>query len=311
MPPEPWLVFKVEDTHEEGVEPVKLARLLDELSSAMYAFARHRLSISASRPGPKSNREDAVAGVRVLRVEPGSTVIEFLPPKQGIQGQLFDADVTPDDVAEDLANEIEGITSGRPAVEGRWELRRRVRAVLEQAAEIGERGRVTHHPVSKHGNAVSRSTTFDTRELPAEHTPSRMKRRAQLVGHAYMVDVEPGRHRMRLKLPDGRDLTLDVDEELASVIPAALNMPVQVQVEEEMEGATAVSRIVDSITVLESPELVDTPPKSVEQLERELALPSVPDYVAISSEIWPTQDNLDEFLDYLRESRRSSLTSHG
>jgi hypothetical protein len=121
-----------------------------------------------------------------------------------------------------------------------------------------------------------------------------------------MVDVEPGRQRLRVKLPDGRDVTLEVDEELGGRIAAALDHAVELQVEEEIEGQTPTSRVARDVTVLPSSgSKSDKPTKSIAQLEREQNLPKErPDYVALASAIWETGAEIAEFERYVRELRR-------
>ncbi|HEX5479238.1 MAG TPA: hypothetical protein VFY79_05910, partial [Dehalococcoidia bacterium] len=85
----PWFIFKIEDSDPDGVEPSKLARLLTELSSALYAIARLQINEAPNRPGRRTSFEDAIAGARVRRIEPGSTTIELVPPPGADQAPLF------------------------------------------------------------------------------------------------------------------------------------------------------------------------------------------------------------------------------
>ena len=122
-----------------------------------------------------------------------------------------------------------------------------------------------------------------------------------------MVDVEPGRQRLRVKLPDGRDVTLDVQEDLAVSLAAALDRAIEVQVEEEVEGNTPTSRVARDLTILpSSAPQSDQPPRSIAELEREQQLPRErPDYVALASAVWETEAEIAEFERYVREMRRA------
>ena len=122
-----------------------------------------------------------------------------------------------------------------------------------------------------------------------------------------MVDIEPGRQRLRVKMPDGRDVTLDVDEELIVEIRAALDQVVAIDVEEALEGAVTSSRVARNVTVLPSSGPgSDKPPKSITELEREQDLPKErPDYQALASAIWETEEQVAEFAEHLAESRRA------
>jgi hypothetical protein len=120
-----------------------------------------------------------------------------------------------------------------------------------------------------------------------------------------MVDVEPGRQRLRVKLPDGRDLTLHADEELISQITAALDQVVEIEVKEELEGGVTTSRVAREVEILPSSGPgSDRPPQSIEELEREQNLPKEPpDYQALASAIWETEAEVAEFEEHLREMR--------
>ena len=119
-----------------------------------------------------------------------------------------------------------------------------------------------------------------------------------------MVDVEPGRERIRIKMPDGRDITLSVDESVFSAMGQALDKLVDIEVEEEFDGATPIQRVIRDLALVPPPE-ESPPPKSIEELEREQRIPKRPDYVALASGVWRTKEELDEFERYLRELRRA------
>jgi hypothetical protein len=122
-----------------------------------------------------------------------------------------------------------------------------------------------------------------------------------------MVDVEPGRQRLRVKLPDGRDVTLEIQENLAASLAAALDRAVELQVEEEVEGDTPTSRIARDLTILPSSgPKSDQPPRTIQELEREQNLPrGHPDYVALASAVWETEAEVVEFERYVQEMRRA------
>lgn len=307
-----WFEFTVYDTGGDGVEIPKLARLLEDISAAFYAIARAKIGAAGPRPGRRSVAEATIAGARVLRVLPGSARIEFAPPENANQAQLPLLDEpTADDVAYEFYDEIRNIEAGRQTAGERWDIRRRLRTVIEDAAEIGARAEIKYRPLVRRPNFPQDAlliTSFRTKELPPEEPHRRSTRRRRVSGHAYMVDVEPGRQRLRLKLSDGRDLTLDVDEVLAARIPSALDHVVEVDVHEEFEGEVATSRVARNIDILPSSGPgSDKPPKSVEELEREQNLPAErPDYALIASSIWESADDLIEFDEYIRQIRQAS-----
>ena len=302
-----WFIFKIEDSDPDGVEPSKLARLLTELSSALYAIARLQINEAPNRPGRRTSYEDAIAGARVKRIEPGSTTIEFVPPLSSDQPPLFSEEPDADSVIAMFAETIETLSRNDSVSPPAQEVGRRVRAVIDRAGDIGSKGSVFYNPRPGHhaGREIKPlRVAFRSRELsePAmSGVPVTVRR--QVVGRAYMADVEPGRERMRLKLRDGRDLTLEVDSAAAQDLKSDLEQVVEVDVAETFEEQTAPRRTVERITVLADASAYD-PPRTLEEIERELKLPQNPDYVALATAVWRTRDELHEFVDRVREIRR-------
>ena len=307
---EPWFVFSILDTEGEGVEVGKLSRLLSSLSSAFYAIARAKIGTAGPRPGRRKMAEETLAAVRLVRVSPGSMTIEVAPPPGAIQGRFAVVEEpTPDDVALDFYEEVRRIEAGESVPSDRIDIRRHVRVVVEEAGQIGPRAEIAYSPLSPRpglprGQVLR--TSIRTREVAEQELTERQTRARRLSGHAYMVDVEPGRQRLRVKLPDGRDITLDVDEELGGRIAAALDRPVELQVQEEIEGGIPTSRVARDVTILPSSgSKSDKPPKSIAELEREQNLAKErPDYVALASAVWRTEGEIAEFERYVRELRR-------
>ncbi len=308
---QPWFVFTVQGADGPGVDIPTLTRLLNNLSAAFYAIARAQIGVAGPRPGRRAVAEEMLAGFRLVRVSPGSTTIELEPPPTDSQTQLeLFEEPTPDDVALDFYREVERIETGDPPAEGRWDVRRNVRAVIEDAGEIGERAEVIYRPRSTRPGFPATGVlrrSFPTREVPELPEFQRSTRKRRLSGHAYMADVEPGRQRLRIKLPDGRDVTLEVDDQVGSRMVAALDRVVEIDVEEEVEGDVPTRRVAHDVDILPSSAPgSDVPPKSVEQLEGEQKLPTKrPDYVALASAIWRTDKELNEFETHLQEVRRA------
>lgn len=306
-----WFTFSVQDTGGTGVEVAKLAKLLEDISSTFYAIARAKIGVGGPRPGPRSIAEEALADVRLVRVSPGSITIELEPPPAASQAQLpILEEPTADDVALEFYEEVRRIEADSQPPEGRWDIRRRVRTVIEDAAEIGATAEIVYRPVARRptfpaGDVLK--ATIQTRRMPSEKPPERSRRIRRISGHAYMVDVEPGRQRIRIKLPDGRDATLDADEELTSRIRNALDRIVEIVVEEELEGDVTISRIAQSVEVLPSSGPgSDQPPKSIEELEQEQSLPKErPDYAALASAIWRTEEDIEKFEEHVRQIRQA------
>lgn len=308
----PWLQFTVHDTEAAGVDIPKLARLLSDLSASFYAIARAKKGRAGPRPGRRAIAEEELAGLRLVRVEPGSATIELAPPISGEQAKLplFD-EPTAEEVAFEFYQEIKSTNAGEPAAEDRLDLRRQIRAVIEDAGQIGSRAEVIYRPrTERPGIQPGRvlRTSFRTRDLPDPEPAQRSTRTRRVSGHAYMVDVEPGRERLRVKLPDGRDMTLEVDADLASKMSDALDRIVDIEVEEELEAGTPARRVVHDLAVVRPRPRTDRTPRSIEALEREQGLPAErPDYAALASAVWRTPEELAEFEEHLREIRHAEM----
>ncbi len=190
-------------------------------------------------------------------------------------------------------------------------MRRFVRAVIEDAGQVGTRAKIVYRPRLERLRPRTRADltqTFST-ELPPEEEPERRAAETRIVsGHAYMVDVEPGRERLRVKLPDGRDMTVDVDISLAPQLAGILDRIVELAVEEEAEGDKPQKRIVHDISVVPSGVVTAQPP-SIAELEREQGLSKRrPDYVALASRVWRTKKELANFEEHLRLIRHPEGT---
>jgi len=310
----PWFVFTLRETAEGGIELPKLSRLLENLSSTFYAIAREKAGLGGARPGPRTLKEEALAAVRLVKIEPGSAVIELAPPSLASQGQLGITDEpTPDDVALEFFEEARRIEAGERALPERWEIRRRVRSVVEDAGEIGAVAEIEFRPLfERPGRQIGGvlRATLRTRGLPEEEKLEPQVRIRRVSGHAFMVDVEPGRQRLRVKMPDGRDVTFDVAEELISKIRSALDQVVEVSIEEQVEGTVVSTRVARDLAILPtSGPGSDKPPKSLAELEREQNLPKErPDYVALASAIWETEADVSAFEEYLRTARHAEAS---
>ncbi len=188
---------------------------LQDLSSAFYAIARAKLGKQSGRRGPHTSDEDALAAIRIVRITPGSAVIEADPPIVGFQPRLeFPDETTAEDVLFDFALEAQRLDrkslcffpprSPATCASGLERCRR------DWAYDgIVLRPKGTKPPVELQDDELRvRVSAEEMRGIPEVVAP-RSSRPRRWSGHAYMVDVEPGRWRMRLKLPDGRDLTLE------------------------------------------------------------------------------------------------------
>ena len=317
-----WFEFRIEETEGLGVEAGKLSKLLQDMSSAFYAIARTKLGREANRPGRHMVDEDALAAIRILRLSPGSAVIEAEPPAIAPLDQAGlalpdDNRVTAEDVLIEFALEARRIGRRDRTAPAGSEVRRRVQTVLKDAREIGRVSEVVVRPRSDRSLPIDlqdnefrvRVDAAATLEEHTADTPA-LPRRRRLSGHAYMVDVEPGRYRIRLKLPDGRDLTLEADAALANALRSAVDRVVEIEAVEELTGDQIASRTVVDLAVLPSAGPgSDKPPKTIEELAEEQGLSGAsPDYENLASLVWQDREQASEFAAYLQQVRQTAST---
>lgn len=127
-----------------------------------------------------------------------------------------------------------------------------------------------------------------------------------MFGHVFMADVESGRQRLRVKLPDGSDHTMPVDPDHIPELGDVHNRVVELDVSEARIGGEVVERVVGSVRVLESPEAGDDrPAQTIDDLARQqgLLMQPVPDYFALASEFLGDENEAERFSDYLTTAR--------
>ena len=307
--PQPWLEFAIEGADlTQGIDAQDLASLIRDLATGARVIADEKLSLPGRR-GRMSAHERSLAGLRVRGLSPGSAVIEFAEPPPVLGGQLsfVDGEITPTDVARELLDGLEAVTSG--TADALRATPRRARAfanIVRSAGRLGQQARASLH---SDGEKVAEVTLLLRVDAAAPPSEPALIEQITMFGHVYMADVEMGRQRVRVKLPGERDLTLDVSEEILDQLPAALGQIVQLQVSEARVGGEVVERVVGSFRILESEERGgSTPTRSLTELAREqgLLMRPVPDYSEIVDEMFPTEQDAEEFRASLIARRASA-----
>jgi len=306
-----WFEFRIQEVEAGGVEASKLAALLQEIASTFTAAAKLRLG-RVGRGGRPTVRQQALSAVRILAVTPGSLVVEVAPPAEGAQSALeISEDASVDDVASELLMEARVVASGARPEPGRGELHREVTALLTRAQTIGEVTELVHRPTERDTGRAQPPEDRVRISMPvrAERTesPVSQERRRRLVGHAYMVDVEPGRYKLRVKTPDGRNIILEASEELTQHLKAAVDRAVEVEsIEAAGEGIPTRWSAIGVSILPRSGEHTDIPPKSVQELaEEQGVLGALPNYGELASQVWRTASEIEAFDEYLRAVRAS------
>jgi hypothetical protein len=303
FPQDAWLRFYVGEAPADGVDARLVAALITEITDAILVAARQRLGSHQRRSGPRNALERNLAAIRLVSVTPGSIDVRFAEPPavDDLQGPLpsLTTAPTPDTIASDVIGEIRRVQE-RDVSAGRSDaLRSSVDRLLTAASRIGDYAEVSHRP--SHGEPETVSLRL--REDRPVSTADESTRQVTLYGHSYMIDVEVGRQRLRIKLPDERDLTMDLDPELRADALRAMDQPVEVVVIETRQADRVTRRAIESIRMLDLGERgPERPPKSVRELaaEQGLLFRPVPDYAGLASEVWPTTQDIDETIAALR-----------
>lgn len=300
-----WLSFRISNLSEKNADARALANLLTSVADAVRTAARVRLGLPEKRAGRLSSAERHLAAIRVVAVHPGSVVVELEePPPVAIeQGLLFDPSrLTADLVISDLMNEFASLR--KPPVAGVTSLpvRRAAIRLARRASAIGGTATMSHRVPGEAPTDV----TMDVSEPFDEDEPARSEHTLTLFGHAYMLDVEQGRERIRVKLPSQLDVTMSLGEGFERHPEEILDQPVQVTVLETREGTQVVDRKVLDIQRLDlgdnGPE---RPPRSIRELaeERGLIPGRPPPYAALARNVWPEESDFEELQVYLRSVR--------
>jgi hypothetical protein len=251
--------------------------------------------------------ERAIAALRVTAVRPGSIALQFAaPPPVEIQNDLMGRRVTADEVVTDFISLCEEATGANVQVRS-TRSSRAVSELLRTAARIGTNATLTH--IDTQGNETRASIPLDqdwNRLL--EEDSAEIEQRV-IIGHVYMVDVELGRQRLRVKLPDESDVTLDVHEELLGQIGETIDNLAELHVTEASVDGRIIERVVGSYRLLPVRERgALKPPKSLLEIARErgFLLRPPPDYAQLASAIWETEDDVRDFERYIAGIRSKS-----
>ncbi len=305
-----WLQLRLDGAIEGGVDARALANLLTDVVAAARFIADERLGVGPRR-GPMNAVERGLASFRVTSVSPGSVVIQLAAPPTATERQLafVSQDLGPDTIADSLVSELKDISQGTSHSEGGYERRRMVERIVRSAGQIGRVAEVT-----RFNNAVADAepqVVLLRLDAPSQQSavPEPTIRQTVLYGHVYMADVERGRQRLRIKLPDDSDQTMAIEDDVVDHTAEALGQLAEVHVSEAIVDGRIVGRVVGRIRLLDASERgVDVPPKSIQQLAQEqgLAMRSAPDYVELLNELWPTESDAEEFREYLRTSRATA-----
>lgn len=301
----PWLLLHIDGDLAGGVDARALAQLLQDVVGAARLIADEKLSLGRRR-GRMSAQERALAGLRITSVSPGSVNIAFAAPPEVVERQgsmLPDGEITPAAIARELIEEFELVSRRQaPASQG-YARREAIERVVRSAARIGDSAEVVHHPEG--GDEVRVHFALDP-DAPTYEKPTPDIRERVLFAHVFMADVEDGRQRVRVKLPDESDLTMPIDEDLTGAMSDVLGQLAELRVSEAWVGGTVVERVVGAVRLLTADEQgIDVPPKSIDELAREqgLFLRPPPDYFSILSGLWESEEEAEAFRQDVRRGR--------
>ncbi|MEX0781529.1 MAG: hypothetical protein WD557_02695 [Dehalococcoidia bacterium] len=303
-----WFRFYIADADGSGVEARAVASLISDVAELMLVAARKRLGLPR-RLGPPSGTERSLAEVRVVSVSPGSLALVFAEPRlrerQTTLGDEFVVTATADDVASDVLEEVRLAAANAPVMAGHEEVRAAAVTLLRRARAVGTTAEVSHQERTGSRTAAA----IDLRSVRTPQTAPETQREVTLFGHVYMVDVELGRQRLRVKLPSESDLTMEVDPSIREKIADVLNAQAKVRVDETLRLGLVVRRMIRDVSLLLPEEQgVETPPKSLAELAATQGLLSqpVPSYTELASAVWTSKEDVLAFESYTAQVRATA-----
>ncbi len=305
---DPWLGIRITEMPDTGIDSRALSALLSQFADAMILAARWKLGERRPRRGPPSASERKLATIRVRSVVPGSLNIAYLEPPAVDPSVLLlpgmePSGVTPDDVATVVLDEFDLVARSEEVEPGKEPLRRAARRFLDSASKVGDVCEFVHNSAT----GPVRRTRIQINQIESEPRVS-VERPVRLFGHAYMVDVEPGRWRLRVRTPSEAEYTMDVAEDAKDSLPEVLDRLVRIDATERLVKGFVVGRRVDHMELLPVAEHgPERPPRSLSELAavQGLLRAPVPDYAAMASSIWESEADVVAFVQYLSETRRA------
>lgn len=296
-----WLELVFDVPAGAGVDARNLADVLRDFSAAARVVAGDYLS-EPDRRGPPSPAERMLSALRVVSVQSGSLIIEFAPPDVGVgQAPLLGKPITASDIALEVLEGMAGppVDADQAGITRRYRAFERLRRSARRIAP-GASARLRHPDSGVRSFVIG----FDSAESRPLREPEIRQR--TMFGHVFMADVESGRQRLRVKLPDGSDHTLSVDLDLIPELNAVLNRVVELDVSEARIGGEVVERVVGAVRVLEPSETGnDQPAQSVDDLARQqgLAMQPIPDYFALVDALLEDEEEVERFAAHLTSMR--------
>ena len=292
---EPWILLSYEGGElDKGVTAGELAALLQSLSQAFNAAARALAGDGAleTRRGRLPEDLAKVARFRIERIERGALVVEASPPLEAsfAGDEFIDSDRVARLVIEKIA---EVASSPRQTSASLGNIQRSARRVANFARRKRSQLTIQHNPTTSNLEPWSR-TIIHQDEPPARLVEESALVESEIVnGRVFMVDIEPGRSRLRVVSSDGRHVTAMIDDRLRLEAASALNKLAVVTLSVIHTGLNVGSRQVQSILVIDdSLEQMPAP----EALAHKQSIPDdPPDYAALAEEIWPTDEDAAAF----------------
>lgn len=304
-----WLVVRISEVDGDGVDSRALSRVLMELSNAMFASARFALGDRRQRKGPPTSAESGLASLKITSVTKGSIVLQYgrppgVPPAPPGLAGLEQLQVDPDQVGALVIDAIVASGAGSAIEPGTEFLRRSTRRFLEAAAKVGDECVLE----LKTASLGALRAQVSLRSLARNGQVQTQEREVMLFGHVYMADVEMGRQRLRVRLPNDSDATIEIIPELRDLLLELLDKPVLLRVVERLNKGFIVGRRITAAEVLprdlSGPE---KPPHSLTELAAAQGLLHypVPDYSVLASAVWPTSEDAAKAIS-LSESLRKA-----
>lgn len=295
-----WAEYVIEGTAGDGVSARDLAALLENLTVAARHVAADLLGQSVTT-GPLKSQDRALSDIRVKEINKGSVRILLAPPRDfgGVQLQLLGGDdrpVTADEVVRTLQQSLSAFNPDDAALSpGR---RTAMADVIRASMRLGSDAHMT--------TSNGRQRTRMNIPLMTQSSSSVEKQSRIAYGLAFMVDIEPGSSRMRIRTYDHQSIRLDVPASLRKRLDEVIGKPVEVRFDEYMRTTSLPRRVVRGLRILSEAEYgrAPVPPRWLRlAAEMEISLDSPPLEPKVDESRFESQEECEEFLDFLASLR--------
>ena len=301
-----WFEITFEGRAGTPVDVRAVGRMLVDLTAVARQIAADLLGLGDPH-GPMTSQEQALAGLTLKRIGPGSVLrVEIAPPPLDSALRVsfddsFEELPTADLVIRQLELDLTDI--GNDSTAYRPSRRNALRELNHSIRRIGPSASIGRQDLGGF------KTTPILLAAPFQEDEESIHERRVYFGRATMADSEPQRRRLRANLYNGQRFLLEVPDEFPTPLHSVFERDVEFRVLDEISGGVVVRSVVDAVRLLEPAEIgIDFPPKDWRRLadEQGINLSSPPDYPSMLRRLFDSEEDVEAFQRHMADSRGGS-----